>query len=106
MCEARAILAEEQLRIHRAETELRLSIAQNALAEGNAERKLLIDRIAQMSGQPPIFHPAPAVAAPPAPTLAASNIPAPETRVSFSDVHRITRKAIKDGELNILARTN
>jgi hypothetical protein len=101
----RAQVAEERLAAYVDDTDRRAAIAQRELAEVREEVKLLLDRIVQMSGQPPIFHPAPPEPTP-APSPAASNLPAPETRVSFGDVHKATRKAIKDGELNILKRPN
>jgi hypothetical protein len=78
----------------------------NQLAESKADNKILIDRIVQMSGQPPIFHPAPIQATPPAPSPQpqVSTMPGPETRVSFADVHRETRKAIKNGDIGLLTR--
>lgn len=87
----------------------RVADLHSQLFDSRAEVKLLLDRIVQMSGQPPIFHPASAPPAPAAPSPEQlSSIPAPETRVSFDDIHRRTRAAIADGSLNILnqPRTN
>jgi hypothetical protein len=36
---------------------LAVDLAQNELAEAKADNKLLIDRILQTVGQPPLFHP-------------------------------------------------
>jgi hypothetical protein len=88
-------LAEERKAKQTEDFNQRLAIAQGALAEANAERKLLIDRIVEMSGQPAIFHPAPIVQQVP------SSSPAPAARVSFDDVHKKAREAIRSGKLNL-----
>lgn len=84
----------------------RTAYLQTELVFVRAENKILIDRIVQLSGQPPIFHPEPksAMAEPQPQTISA--LPGPETRVSFADVHRAAKAAIKSGELNLLTRTN
>lgn len=93
--------------VSRVEAEMRVRSAQTDTAAARAESKLLIDRIVQMSGQPPIFNSAPSVAPPtttvqPGASTSGSDIPAPETRTTFADVHRQARKAIKDGTIHTL----
>lgn len=110
--EFRAISVEELLRRAderfdslTADANRRIGDALTERDDARADNKLLLDRIVQMSGQPPIFHPAPTQATPPAvPTPQISTLPAPETRVSFSDVHNAARKAIKNGDLTLLTR--
>lgn len=109
IAEAAELRASERLDSFMADANQRVADAQAERDAARAEVKLLLDRIVQMSGQPPIFHPAPIPAAPTAPSPEQlSSIPAPETRVSFDDIHRRTRAAIADGSLNILnqPRTN
>ena len=71
--------------------------------KADEDNKLLLDRIVQMSGQPPIFHPlpAPAVAATPEPKTPEPNaIPAPATRLSPMELQRMARRAIDTGQLD------
>ena len=70
--------------------------------ELRADNKLLLDRIVQMSGQPPIFHPVPIVPPTPAEAKAAesSALPAPTIRRSPDDVKRMAREAISRGDFD------
>ena len=100
--EAQLILTESRLSDWIEASRTRSNIEENERNSLRADNKLLLDRIVQLSGQPPIFNPLPT------PTVAAqpqvvSNLPAPETRASISDVHRAAREAIKKGELHILS---
>ena len=66
----------------------------------DAERKTLLDRIVQMSGQPPLFTaPAPVTVAG-APPPDTSSIPGPRARANFDDVHEFARQAIRNKTLN------
>lgn len=89
-----------------ADANQRVADAQAERDEAQKECKILIDRILSMSGQDPIFHPVP-VSATPAPVLvpvpSTGGIAAPETRVSFNDVHRKCRKAIANGDIGLLS---
>jgi hypothetical protein len=98
--EANSLLAEQRLSDYIEQSARRSNIEESERKALADENKLLIDRIVQMSGQPPIFHPAPITT--PQPPPEPSSLPAPETRVSFADVHRETRQAIKEGKLNLM----
>ena len=75
------------------------------LETSNTERRLLLDRIVQLSGQPALFEKAaPVPAAPPAPP--ASTLPGPAARVGFDDVHQAARTALKDGTFSSKGRPN
>jgi hypothetical protein len=72
------------------------------LADSEAERKILLDRIVQMSGQPALYHQPEAAPANPAAASATNNIPGPARKISFDEVHAVTRKALKNGTYSIL----
>jgi hypothetical protein len=72
------------------------------LSEAESERKTLMDRIVQLSGQPAIYQ-RPAVAEPAA--AAASQL-TPRTRTTFEDVHSAVRDAMKDGTFDYQRRPN
>ena len=103
--EARADLIEVRLM---KELELAREALQQARADletANAERKLLFDRIVQMSGQPALFDKTPA----PEPRVApepVSTMPGPAARVGFDQVHEVARRALKDGSFKFGARGN
>lgn len=101
--EAQAILLETREANRTEAHDQAIRIMQHQLDAAREDNKLLIDRIAQMSGQPPIFYPLPVnpILAQPEPQT--SKIAAPETRASFADVKRAARKAIDKGDLNILS---
>ena len=84
---ARAALAEANART-----------AEAWLAESKAERRTLVDRIVQLSGQPPLYEKAPA---PVAQAPAADNAPPVRTQVKIDDVHAAARAAIADGTFDI-----
>ena len=75
-----------------------MAAAVESMDEAKAERRALLDRIVQLSGQAPLYKaPAAAVeaAAPaekPAPT---SNLPPPRAVVTFADIHATTREAMQ-----------
>jgi hypothetical protein len=71
------------------------------LEQASAERRLLLDRIVQMSGQPALFTQAPAP-----PVVLENGLPGPPARVSFDDVHKAARAAIKDGRIKLRGRGN
>ncbi len=67
-----------------------------------AERRMLLDRVLELSGQPGLFHkpaPQPVQAQP-------SSLPAPPTRVSFDDVHAAAQQALRDKTFNRFKRAN
>ncbi|HUD75133.1 MAG TPA: hypothetical protein VMQ76_08680 [Terracidiphilus sp.] len=78
---------------------------QEQLEVSNAERKLLLDRIVQMSGQPALYE---------KPTAEAKNresgeqqeMPSPRSRVGFDDVHEALRAAVKNGTYGIRGKVN
>lgn len=100
--EAQAILLETREANRTVAHDQAIRIMQNQLDAARDDNKLLIDRIAQMSGQPPIFHPLPAAPMTASPEPKVSTMPGPQTRVSFADVHRRARQDIADGKINIL----
>lgn len=64
-----------------------------------AERKeqhILLDRIAQLSGQPPIYE-KPAIPVTPPPT----DLPKVQPVVRIDDIHIAARQAMKDGTFNL-----
>lgn len=75
------------------------------LEAANAERKMLFDRIVQMTGQPAIYAP-PQAAPTSAPAESASSLPGPPVRASFDDVHKAARQAIKDGTYKLRGVVN
>ncbi len=101
MAEAHARLAEARLVARAADSDLTIGILQAELAALRVDNKLLIDRIVQAAGQPPIFNPAPPVAPP---SAVQSNLPGPETRHTMDDVHKAARTAIRSGQLNLGAK--
>ncbi len=73
---------------------LALKDAAERVEAAKTEQHKLVDRIVEMTGQPPIYEKRPAVvAAPPAPEPA-STIEPPATRLTFADVHNAARKAM------------
>jgi hypothetical protein len=78
-----------------------LIAAANARADtAEQERRILTDRIAQLSGQPPIYERAVATAAAPP----ESSAPAPKRQISFDDVHEAARTAIANGTFSLNGR--
>jgi hypothetical protein len=106
VAENRAIAADSRLADYMEASQTCANIGEAERKALREEVKLLLDRIVQMSGQPPIFNPAPTPPTPAQPEPSASTIPGPATRLSFDDIHRETRKAIKDGKIGILAGAN
>jgi hypothetical protein len=80
-----------------------LLMARADAESGKQERKLLMDRIVQMTGQPALYAQPQAIT--PAPELKA-NYPAAESRASFDDVHKALRQAMKDGTYAMKGRGN
>jgi hypothetical protein len=101
--EIRATFADRRLADYMEGSRTRDSIAENERQALREEVKLLLDRIVQMSGQPPIFHP-PSI--PPTPEPAESRVRAPEVRETFDDVHQAARKAIREGKMHPLSGAN
>ena len=60
------------------------------------ERKVLLDRIVELSGQPALYRkPAETAAAP------GGELPRVPSRVGFDDVHQAVKAAMRDGTFNI-----
>lgn len=104
--EAHTLQAESALEVHKVlsaaaleRANLAVDLAQNELAEAKADNKLLIDRVLQTVGQPPLFHPQ-AIAPQLQPV---SDLPGPATRTSFDDVHKAYHEARRSGTLNLMA---
>ena len=75
------------------------------LERSEAERKLLVDRIVQLSGQPAIYQKQDTAEA--RDKVAESAPPPPaDRRVGFDDVHKALRQAIKDGTYATRGRIN
>jgi hypothetical protein len=109
-CEARLKWTEDQLRptederrhveaqltgclVREAQLNLRLEAAEN-------DRRLLLDRIVQMTGQPPIYEkPGPVLLVQPEPKPVPESADTPEAvrQVTFDDVHRDARRAMANG---------
>jgi hypothetical protein len=87
--EARAAWAEQQLRL----MEQRLIAKEEQLAAERGVQEKLLDRIAQMSGQPPIFEkPGPQLVSPLQPQ---SDAPAVPTKVMIDDIHKTIQQEMK-----------
>jgi hypothetical protein len=99
--EAQCILLETRVAFQSDNHAQSQRILQNQLDAEKSDNKLLLDRIVQLAGQPPIFHPLPAPTLVPAEPKVVSTMPGPETRVSFADVHRAARKDIADGKIGM-----
>lgn len=68
-----------------------------------AERKALVDRIVQLSGQPALYEKQVAI---PSPENATDQL-SPRTVTTFSDVHAAVREAMKSNTFDVLkGRTN
>lgn len=81
-----ALVSSEKLRI----------AAEERAAQCEAERKLLLDRIVQMTGQPALYEkaaPQPAVVG----AESAQEAPTPTKLVTFDDVHSAARRALANG---------
>lgn len=100
--EIRATAADARLADYMEVSRLRASIDETERQALREDVKLLLDRIVQLSGQPPIFHPAPAP--PLAPEPVPSTGPAPKTRKTFAEVKAEARAAIDKGELSLGAK--
>jgi len=75
------------------------------LEKCDTERRMLLDRTFQLSGQPPLYaKPEPAVQTRPAEQE--NSLPGPPVRASFDDVHAAAKQAIKDGTIKLRARVN
>lgn len=72
--------------------------AEERLAAADAERKLLLDRVVQMSGQPPLYAEQVSVPNEQVP----ANQPAPKARVTFEDIHGAFREAELSGKLTLV----
>lgn len=86
-----------------------LLITRGELDRSEAERKLLLDRIVQLSGQPAIYQKRDTAEARDQRTEkneAAEKPPIAERRVGFDDVHKAARQAIKDGTYALKGRVN
>lgn len=95
---ARLLAASEVARQQQFEThEREVKDLRDRVTALEAERKALVDRIVQLSGQPALYEkPVPV----PSPEIVADQL-APRTVTTFSDVHAAVRKAIKDNTFNI-----
>lgn len=104
--ESRLRWTEEQLRRKEMEAIQMHILAGERAADAlsaREETKLYIDRIVQMSGQPPIFHPLPmplGAAETPKSEPEGPGIAGPATRLSFDDVHKKARQAIRNGDMD------
>ena len=84
-----------------------LLITRAELERSEDERKLLTDRIVQLSGQPAIYRKQDTAEARDHAAGKDGQAATPaERRVGFDDVHKAVRQAIKDGTLNLMSRTN
>ena len=87
-----ALVASEKLRV----------AAEERLAVAEAERRVLLDRIVELSGQPPIYaaapHPGPVGAVEP---KGDDGPPPMKERILFDDVHAAIRQAMADGTFSI-----
>jgi hypothetical protein len=110
---SRKTLEATEARLRWTETELHRAEAEKTASEflaghwrercdhAEADNKLLLDRIVQLAGQPPIFHPLPIVAAPePRTAQESSAIPAPAIRRSPDEIKRMARTAIERGDFD------
>lgn len=82
------------------------------LEASNTERRLLLDRIVQLSGQPALFERQgtgirdQASVSKPEEPKPANTLPGPAARVGFDEVHQAARTALKDGTFSLKGRSN
>jgi Cdc6-like AAA superfamily ATPase len=76
-----------------------LQAVEQRLAESEAERKVLLDRILELSGQQALFQrQSPADGGQQA---VQNELPGPPTQVGFDHVHAVARQALKDGTFRL-----
>lgn len=88
--------AEDNLALQAVETERRIVRAEEKLREVEEERHKLFDRIAQLSGQPPIYEKQPAQSAQPT-----QDLPEVPQKLTIDDIHKAARKAMADGTFDL-----
>lgn len=99
--------AAENLRVHANNTlgfsEASRQRLEERVAGLESERKVLLDRIVEMSGQRPIYERQPA-ASREEPAEKPGDLPAPKRQVTFDDIHETARRAIADGSFSLGGR--
>lgn len=84
-----------------------LLITRGELDRSEAERKLLLDRIVQLSGQPAIYQKRDTAEVRDREQGKPTAVPPmPARRASFDDVHQAAREAIKDGTFGLSGKAN
>lgn len=73
-----------------------VELLQKSIAGHEEDRRKFLDRIAQLSGQPPIYEKQPAQFAQPT-----QDLPEVPQKLSIDDIHKAARKAMADGTFDL-----
>lgn len=99
--EARALAAEQQVRALEQRLAAQALEASTQLREAEKDRQRLLDRILELSGQPPLYEKPQIhlVAAPP--EQKTDDLPEVQPTVRIDDVHKAARDAMRNGTFNL-----
>lgn len=98
--EARALAAEQQVRALEQRLQLVSSAHEAQLAAERKEQQRLIDRILELSGQPPLYEKQIHLVATP-PQQKTDDLPEVQPTVRIDDVHKAARDAMRNGTFNL-----
>lgn len=73
-----------------------VELLQKSIAGHEDDRRKFLDRIAQLSGQPPIYEKQPAQSAQPT-----QDLPEVPQKLTIDDIHKAARKAMADGTFDL-----
>lgn len=98
--EARALAAEQQVRALEQRLQLVSSAHEAQLAAERKEQQRLIDRILELSGQPPLYE-KPQIHLVATPQQKTDDLPEVQPTVRIDDVHKAARDAMRNGTFNL-----